>query len=135
MKELRNILTDNILNGKGITVTFDSGIPKTTIRIHQSVTMILYGIGKQDEPGFTLYISVDNKSNKGKRINTELSKGDSLREFKTFNDKGSNIYVCDFKTDVVSIVNKTYEVLDILKLFSPSNGTRLIVNITNALTR
>ena len=74
--------------------------------------------------------SVDNKSNRGKRINEELSKGDALGQFKTFNDKRSNIYVCDFKTDVDSIVNKTYEVLDRLKLFSPSSETRLNLNIT-----
>jgi len=131
MKELHNILTDNIQNDKRVTVTIESEIPKTTIRIHQSATMILYGIGKQDEPGFTLYISVDNKSNKGKRINEELSKGDTLREFKMFNDKRSNIYLCDFKTDVDSIVNKTSEVLDRLKLCSPSNEIKLIVNIAN----
>ena len=131
MKELHNILTGNIQNDKGVTVTIDSGIPKTTIRIHQSATMMLYGVGKQDEPGFTLCISVDNKSNKGKKINEKVSKGNALREFKMFSDKRLNIYICDFKTDVDSIVNKTYEVLDILRIFSPSSEPRLIVSTTN----
>ena len=120
---------DNIKDN-GVIVTIDRGIPKTTIGIHASETMILYGIGKQEESGFTLCISVDNKSNIGKKINEELSKGEALGQFKMFNDNRSNIYLCDFKTDVDSIVSKTDEVLDILKLFSHNPKTKLIVNIT-----
>jgi hypothetical protein len=129
MKELHNILTDNILNDKGITVTIDSGIPKTTIRIHQSATMILYGIGKQNEPEFTLCIFVENKSNKGNRINEALINDNVLTGFKTFSDNRSIIYVCDFKTNIDSIVTKAHEVLDGLKLFSSGKEPRLIVHI------
>ena len=133
MKELHKILTDNVFYDKGINVTIDKGIPKTTIRITQSTTMILYGIGKQNEPGFTLYISIDNKSNKGKRIIEELTKEDTLKEFKVFDEKRYLTYVFDFKMDIGLIINKTYEVLDRLKMFSRDIDARLIVNKTNQM--
>ena len=118
-KELHRILADAVLNGTSVNVTIDNGIPKTIIRIHPSGSMILYGIENQDEAGFTLCISVDNQSKKGKRIIEELIKNDTLKAFKIMTDKRSNIYVCDYKTDIDSIINKISEVQDRLKSFLP----------------
>lgn len=132
MKELHKILTDSISSDKGINVTIDRKIPKTTIGIHQSQTMILYGIGKKDEMGFALCISVDNKSNKGKRIIEELTMDEILKGFKTFDNKGSTIFVADFKADVDLIVNKANEVLVRLTKFTPDIETKFNQYSTNA---
>lgn len=111
MKDLEKILLDSLSSDTGILVSIDSGIPKTTIRIHDSRTMILYGIGKERLPGFTLSISIDKNSNKGKRIKTELTK--LMEGFREFDDRRSILHLHDYGTDInklmsdlTSIVNK-----------------------------
>ena len=131
MQELHKILTDNLLNDNSFSINLDGTIPKTSIWIFKSETMIPYGIGKQNEPGFTLNVRIDNHSKKGKRIVEALTVSDTLKDFKTFPDKRATTYLHDFKTDVDAIVHKTNWILDRLKSFRPDVEVKLIVRIAS----
>jgi hypothetical protein len=113
MKDLEKILLDSLISDTGILVSIDSGIPKTTIRIHDSRTMILYGIGKMRQQGFTLSISIDKNSNKGKRIKTELAK--LIEGFGEFDDSRSIRHLHDYGTDINKLMNDLTNILNKVK--------------------
>lgn len=118
IEELNNILASSIKNNKAITIRIYSGIPGTALQIHQSGSMSHYGIGKSDEMGFTLYISVSNRSKGARNVKEELIRRNSLKEFNPFGNNISDVYIHDFKADVALLVDKTYQILNDLKSLS-----------------
>ncbi|MEJ1237317.1 hypothetical protein WBG78_04250 [Chryseolinea sp. T2] len=133
MDELHKILTDNISHDMSFTVTVDGLPPKIVIKVFQSVTMAYY-MGKREASGFTLYVSIENVSGKGKKIVGELTR-DILKQFKTVSEKRWLVLLYDFGEDIDSIVDKVGEILDRLKVISPDFVPALTVSKTTEMHR
>lgn len=134
MTELQNILQDSLINDKSVVVIVDANVQMTQLTIHDSRTMFLYGLGRQDSHGFVLRISVDKNSNKGKEVIAKLSKDNFLLGFSLTEEKVSMIYLKDFGTNIEEIQSHLNSVLEGLKQYRPSNKVDFIVRDTKSLT-
>jgi hypothetical protein len=95
MKELKELLEKCIEADEGTVVSFDCHIPQVTIRLHDSRTMLQYGIQRKKEIGFSVGIAIDKGSKKGKQIIYEFNNKKSLDSFKEFEEDRWKLYVKD----------------------------------------
>jgi hypothetical protein len=65
--------------------------------------MICFGIGLDAQSGFTLNLSIDKNSNKGKKIIQTLNAINFLTDFKAFGNNRTVTYLKDFgqKTELI----------------------------------
>jgi len=127
MTGLQSILQDSLRKDTSIVVFVEGNVLETKMAIHDSRTMTLYGIGRQDSPGFTLKISVNKNSRKGKEINSKLSDHDLLLGFIVTEGKRSITYLKDFGTAAEEIQSRLNLILDRLEKYRSSEQLDFIV--------
>lgn len=110
MSPLKEILEKSLIDDSCMSVTIHCNIPKFNLRITDSRQMILYGIGLDKQPGFTLNIDIDKNSNKGKKLREILHESNSLADFQEVEDKRSMIYLKDFQQQI-DLLEKTVHLI------------------------
>jgi hypothetical protein len=135
MTELKEILEKSLLDDSSLTITINCNIPKLTLRINDSRQMLYYGLGLDRKHGFTLNINIDKNSNKGKRLSEALNESNFLTGFKMFEDKGSMIYLKDFKQEIELLEKTIHDLLNKFDNISLGQSYRLMVNRTDGITQ
>lgn len=126
MDALKEILKDSF-NKRLLAIEVVTEIPRIKILIHDSRTMTVYGIDESDQLGFTISISLQIKTNVGKKINQILSESDTLDGFILFNFR-ERLYIKDFGTSIESISEWLSRFLSTLKVYRPNELLRFFAN-------
>ncbi len=108
MKELKEILEQSLVDNSCMSVIIHCNIPKLNLNINDSRQMYGYGIGLDRQQGFTLTVSIDKNSNKGKKLKELLNENNFLTDFKTVEDSRSVIYRKDFRQEI-ELLEKTIQ--------------------------
>ncbi|MBI3221221.1 MAG: hypothetical protein HYZ44_17055 [Bacteroidetes bacterium] len=103
MKELKEILEKSLVDDSSMSVIIHCNIPKLHLNINDSRQMLGYGIGLDRQQGFTLTVSIDKNSNKGKKIKELLNENNFLADFKPFEGRRSVIYCKDFRREIETL--------------------------------
>lgn len=74
--------------------------------------MIIYGIGKDQQPGFTLVISIDTNSKQGQDVENQLR--EPLSDFLTFRDGRAVLHVKDYGTNMRTILSDLNAIITIM---------------------
>lgn len=127
MTELSKILFEAFGSNKSIVVTVDCHIQEVLMRIHDSRTMYLYGIARQDAMGFTLQVAVDIRTNKGKKVMSTLVGSGLLSEFVLVEQPKEMMCLKDFKQNVGQLEKCLGEVLAGLLNFRTNDSVSLLV--------
>lgn len=129
LNELQGFLARNLRNEKSITVTIHNEIPGLAMNVLSSSAMLMYGLGKQQEPGFALHLSFNNNSGNGRKAHEALSACGAISEFKNLSTKISSIYLYEFDNTIESLVNKIDLIMSELKSLATDREPRLTVNL------
>jgi|GEM_PF-4022126 len=127
MTALSKILHESLESDESIIVTVDCHIQKVLIRIHDSRTMYLHGIPRQDSMGFTLQVAIDIHTNKGKKVMSKLVGSGLLSEFALLERPRQLMYLKDFKQNVDQLENCIEEVLAGLSNYRTNDSVSFVI--------